>query len=76
MGLPMVVRVCGSPCCPVEASAPSPLCRGLSTGLPVPDTFVKTAGSTQSVGVPHLKPRPLDPVSLHELAGSAALGMP
>ena len=40
------------------------------------DIFAKTAGSAQSVGVPRLEPRPLDPVSLRELAGSAALDRP
>ena len=76
MGLPTVARACGGPCCPVEASAPSPLCRGLSAGLSAPDTFVETAGSAQSVGAPRLEPRPLDPASPHGLADSAALGMP
>ena len=40
------------------------------------DIFAKTAGSTQSAGVPRLEPHPLDPASLRGLAGSAALGMP
>ena len=72
----MVVRACGGPCCPVEASVPSPLCRGLGAGLSAPDTFVKTAGSAQSVGAPRLEPRPLGPASLRELVGFVALGMP
>ena len=72
----MAVRACGGPCCPVEASAPSPLCRGLGAGLSVSDTFVKTAGSAQSVGALRLEPRPLDPASPRGLAGSAALGKP
>ena len=72
----MEVRACGGPYCPVEASAPSPLCRGLGAGLSVPDTFVETAGSTQSVGAPHLEPRQLDPASPRGLAGFAALSMP
>ena len=33
MCLPMVVRACGGPYCPVEASAPSLLCRGLGAEL-------------------------------------------
>ena len=72
----MAVRACGDPCCPVGASAPSPLCRGLGAGLSALDIFVKTASSTQSVGVPRLEPRPLGPASLRELAGFVALGMP
>ena len=71
----MAVRACGGPCCPIEASAPSPTCWGLGAGLSALDIFVKTAGSAQSVGVPCLEPRPLDPVSLRELAGFVALGM-
>ena len=76
MGLPMAVRACGVPYCPVEASAPSPLCCGLGAELSALDIFAKTAGSAQSVGAPRLEPRPLDPASPCGLAGSAALGMP
>ena len=76
MDLPMVVRACGVLCCPVEASAPSPLCRYLSAGLSAPDTFVKTAGSAWSVGAPRLEPRPLGPASPRGLAGSTALDRP
>ena len=65
-----------APCCPVEASAPSPLCRGLGAGLSVPDTFVEIAGSAQSGGAPRLEPHPLGPTSLRELASFVALGMP
>ena len=72
----MAVRACGGPCCPVEALAPSPLCRGLGAGLSAPDTFVKTAGSAQNVGALRLEPRPLDPASSRGLASSAALDMP
>ena len=72
----MAVGACGGPCCPVGASAPSPLCRGLGVGLSAPDTFVKTDGSTRSVGAPRLEPRPLDPASPRGLAGSAALSTP
>ena len=72
----MVVRGCGGPCCPVEASAQSPLCRGLGVGLSAPDTFVETTSSAMSVGVPRLEPHLLGPASLRGLAGSAALGMP
>ena len=72
----MVVRACGGPCCPVEASAPSPLFRGLGAGLSALDTFVEIAGSVQSGGAPRLEPRPLGPASLRELAGFVALDMP
>ena len=41
-----------------------------------PGVTVGTAGSAQSVGVPHLEPRPLDPASLREFAGFVALCMP
>ena len=76
MGLPMAVRASGAPCCPVEASAPSPLCRGLGAGLSVPDTFVKTAGRTQNVGASRIEPRPLGLASPRGLAGFVAPNKP
>ena len=42
----------------------------------MPDIAAGTAGTVLSVGAPHLEPRPPDPESLHELAGSAALDKP
>ena len=72
----MEVTASGGLYCPIEASAPSPLCRGLGAGLSAPDTFVEIAGSAQSGGAPRLEPRPLGPSSPRELAGSTALGMP
>jgi hypothetical protein len=76
MGLPMAVRACGAPYCPVEASAPDPLCRALGAEPSVPDIFAGIADSVQSAGVPRLKPRLLGLENPHELAGSAAPEMP
>ena len=40
------------------------------------DIVVGIAGTMLSVESPRLEPRPLDPESLHRLAGSPTLGKP
>ena len=76
MGLPTVLKACGGPCCPVEASAPGRPCLGLGVEPSTLGIFVGTADKAQSAGAPHLELHPLDPVSPRELAGSAALDRP
>ena len=76
MGLPMVVRACGVPCCHVEASAPGPLCRGLDVGSSALDIFAGIADNVLSVGAAHLKARLLGLTSPRGLVGFAAPDKP
>ena len=72
----MAVRACGVPCCPVEASAPGPLCCGLDTGSSMLGIFIGTADNVPSVGAAHLEPRLLGLMSPRALVGFVAPDKP